>query len=323
MSDIFETGFIPSNPDERDYGLDKLNVSMAGQYPDEFVIKYLPDIYNQGNIGMCVGFSLAKIKESQEHKERGVKVRYSPAFIYANRDVRDYQGEGMMPRQALKQLSKYGTVDYDKFNLLEVYPVCKNELTLRINELLPLAISQRIKTYVRLTNNEEIMSFLIAEETPAMICVNLYENFYKHSNGVIDLPKGKNIGGHAMIVVGWKLINNKKHWIVSNSWDSNWGDNGYCYIPFDYKLMEIWGVVDRNVKDDTKMPQEISFIIDEKIIYTENNIINTDICSRIEDGRALIPARYLADVLGFDIHFEVLSDGRKVVTLKNGGELKK
>ena len=33
-------------------------------------------------------------------------------------------------------------------------------------------------------------------------------------------------------------IDNKNYFIVRNSWGTDWGDAGYCYLPFEYVLNE-------------------------------------------------------------------------------------
>lgn len=323
MNEIFGLGFIPSGEDSRDFTFGNTEIDLVEKHEPHFKVSHLPGIYNQGNIGMCVGFSLAKIKEGQELKERKVQKRYSPAFIYANRADGDYKGEGMMPREALKQLSKYGTVDYEDFPMLDKYPACRTNFDNNINNLLPLAQSQRIGYYIRLKTNEEIMSFLKAEDTPSLICIHIHENFRVGSDGIVSMPQGRMQGGHAMTLCGWTTIGEEKYWIVSNSWGEQWGNNGYCYIPFAYPKMEIWGVTDRISKKQAEIPQEINFVVDEPIMYTEDKLIKMDTAAKIENGRTLVPVRYLAEILGFDVGFEVLRDGRKIVTIRQGGELKK
>lgn len=49
------------------------------------------------------------------------------------------------------------------------------------------------------------------------------------------------VGGHAMTFVGYDM--DKRVLITRNSFGSNWGDNGYCYIPFEYaqnEVMDAW-----------------------------------------------------------------------------------
>ena len=38
--------------------------------------------------------------------------------------------------------------------------------------------------------------------------------------------------GHSMLIVGYD--EEKKHYILKNSWGSNWGDNGYAYMSYEY-----------------------------------------------------------------------------------------
>jgi C1A family cysteine protease len=44
------------------------------------------------------------------------------------------------------------------------------------------------------------------------------------------------LGVHAMCVEGYDLP--KQLFLVKNSFGKNWGDNGYCYIPFEYMTKE-------------------------------------------------------------------------------------
>ena len=41
-------------------------------------------------------------------------------------------------------------------------------------------------------------------------------------------------GWHAMLCVGYS--DPDKVFIVRNSWGTDWADNGYCYIPYDYVI---------------------------------------------------------------------------------------
>lgn len=42
-------------------------------------------------------------------------------------------------------------------------------------------------------------------------------------NGVVN---------HAVLAVGYgKLVGGQEYWIIRNSWNSQWGDNGHIYLP--------------------------------------------------------------------------------------------
>lgn len=42
---------------------------------------------------------------------------------------------------------------------------------------------------------------------------------YKHTSGTLD-------GGHAIKILGWGTQNGTPYWLVANSWNPSWGDNG-------------------------------------------------------------------------------------------------
>lgn len=44
--------------------------------------------------------------------------------------------------------------------------------------------------------------------------------------GIYQHVTGEYIGGHAVKILGWGSDNGTDYWIVANSWNKNWGDNG-------------------------------------------------------------------------------------------------
>lgn len=44
--------------------------------------------------------------------------------------------------------------------------------------------------------------------------------------GVYKYVEGSYLGGHAVKLLGWGLENGTKYWLLANSWNSDWGDNG-------------------------------------------------------------------------------------------------
>ena len=60
----------------------------------------------------------------------------------------------------------------------------------------------------------------------------VFENFKNYTSGVYtkgDSP-GKELGGHAVKIVGWGQENSVDYWIVANSWDVTWGEKGFFKI---------------------------------------------------------------------------------------------
>ena len=227
--------------DNRDYTLKTFGVDINTENEDDYTVPHLPNVYSQGNSGECLYFSIAGIKESQELEERGVRVRYSPSYLYAIREEDDYKGEGGHPREALKMAQKFGICEFDDFPYVGTYIEAKNLLDKRFVELLPKALPQRIKSYGRLDiNNIDEVKTAIKKFGVCVISIEVFGSFFKTgADGIVTQVNigEKSYGGHAMELVGWKKINGQLHWKVLNSWDKSWGDNGYCYIPRNYSCL--------------------------------------------------------------------------------------
>ncbi|CAJ0605160.1 unnamed protein product [Cylicocyclus nassatus] len=72
---------------------------------------------------------------------------------------------------------------------------------------------------------EELMAF-----GPFQAAFIVYDDFRYYKSGVYVHKYGKEAGGHAVKIIGWGVENEVKYWLVSNSWNSDWGDNGYFKI---------------------------------------------------------------------------------------------
>lgn len=48
--------------------------------------------------------------------------------------------------------------------------------------------------------------------------------------GVYEHVVGSRLGGHAIRILGWGIENDVPFWLIANSWNSDWGDNGYFKI---------------------------------------------------------------------------------------------
>ncbi|KAJ9601417.1 hypothetical protein L9F63_000441 [Diploptera punctata] len=57
----------------------------------------------------------------------------------------------------------------------------------------------------------------------------VYEDFLQYKSGVYQHEKGGYLGGHAVKILGWGVDKTTKtpYWIIANSWNSDWGENGY------------------------------------------------------------------------------------------------
>jgi cathepsin B len=60
----------------------------------------------------------------------------------------------------------------------------------------------------------------------ATAAFTVYEDFPTYKSGVYKHTTGKQLGGHAIKLLGWGTENGEDYWLVANSWNEEWGDNG-------------------------------------------------------------------------------------------------
>ena len=61
---------------------------------------------------------------------------------------------------------------------------------------------------------------------PAEAAFTVFEDFPNYKSGVYQHTSGKPLGGHAIRLLGWGVENDTPYWLVANSWNYDWGDNG-------------------------------------------------------------------------------------------------
>ncbi len=244
-------GVVPSPPDYRDYRLNQF-VDTAKVFPDYYLVPPFKDekdvpIYDQGYTSMCVAFTGALITEQQEYDETGKLIPMSPCWIYGNRSMEMYMGEGMVPREAWDKLCKDGVPYFDSLSYTGTFSECYTRVYSNKENLKKEALNQKKKSYVSVTlkNADEIRTAIM---TCGAINVSLavYKEFYDvGKDGFIEKATGSIYGYHSVTCIGFLEKNKKVYLIIANSWGKDWGNKGLCYIPYNYKaIQEIWAITD-------------------------------------------------------------------------------
>lgn len=60
--------------------------------------------------------------------------------------------------------------------------------------------------------------------------LTVYEDLILYKTGVYEHVHGKLLGQHAIRILGWGVENEIPYWLIANSWNSDWGDNGFFKI---------------------------------------------------------------------------------------------
>ncbi len=66
----------------------------------------------------------------------------------------------------------------------------------------------------------------LMEHGSLSVAMTVYEDFESYSSGIYQHVTGKNLGGHAIKMIGWGEENGVPYWICTNSWNDSWGEKG-------------------------------------------------------------------------------------------------
>ncbi len=93
------------------------------------------------------------------------------------------------------------------------------------------------------------------ETGSVLACYLVTDGWYSPKKGVIT-NTGSIEGGHAILLVGWKRINDEDYWIILNSWGEEWGNKGFGYIPATEQILEAYCILDEvhelKLKDESE-----------------------------------------------------------------------
>lgn len=243
-------GAIESKIDVRDY-----QVACAAapnvELPEVFELN-MRAVKNQLAVSSCVAHALAAVVEYFNFMQEKTDTTMSTEFIYGNRINHTYTDQGMIIRDALENLRKYGTCPNSSMpGNIEV-----PEAIRRFNQdalgVIPAAYPNRITNYCSLYKKNDMKLWLMTKG-PVVFSVKWYENYWLTVNNELHFDeKSEPSGCHCMVIYGW----NKEGWLFQNSWGNTWGDGGRAVYPYDATIREAWGVEDTcysTYKDDLVM----------------------------------------------------------------------
>jgi C1A family cysteine protease len=97
--------------------------------------------------------------------------------------------------------------------------------------------------YVTQSQDENAMQNFLYNSSPMSVCVDA-EIWQSYTGGVIS--QSSNCGNsidHCVQATGWQVMQGMNVWNVRNSWNTDWGVNGYIYIQIGYDICSIAEVV--------------------------------------------------------------------------------
>ncbi|MCB1179993.1 MAG: hypothetical protein KDK36_20615 [Leptospiraceae bacterium] len=204
--------------------------------------KYMTEVENQSQSNSCTANSVAGAYEYLAKRYLGEdSYDVSRLFIYyiarklgygENAEIED---KGSSSFYAIKGLEKYGACSE------ETWPFDLEKINEEPSEeAYEEAANFLVEDYAYVPVNLDLWKSCLAEGNPIIFGVKTYKSFSSHrKKGLVPVPSPKEAqaekhGRHAMLCVGYS--DKEQVFIVRNSWGSDWGDNGYCYIPYSYVM---------------------------------------------------------------------------------------
>ncbi|CAI5450753.1 unnamed protein product [Caenorhabditis angaria] len=110
-------------------------------------------------------------------------------------------------------------------------PACAHKCTSTANYAIPFKQDKHFGSTAYAVGKKvaQIQAEILAHG-PVEAAFTVYEDFYQYTTGVYHHVSGSALGGHAVRILGWGTDNGTPYWLVANSWNVNWGENGYFRI---------------------------------------------------------------------------------------------
>jgi C1A family cysteine protease len=203
----------------------------------------MPPIYNQGDLGSCTANALCAVIGCDSPEIIGSRL-----FLYYN----ERKLENDIPDDVGATLS-------DGIKCLQIYGICQE--TLWTYDISKFAVKPSDACYTQsglhkvlkannIQNDLISMKTSLANGLPFVVGIMIYESFESDkvtSSGIVPMPNIETeqlFGGHAVVCVGYN--DTKQMWLMRNSWGTEWGLNGYFYLPYEYLIgdlaTDLWNI---------------------------------------------------------------------------------
>ncbi|XP_042473382.1 cathepsin B-like protease 2 [Zingiber officinale] len=112
-----------------------------------------------------------------------------------------------------------------------LYPTPKCERKCKVDDLIWRENKRFGVDAYRVNSNPEDIMAEIYTNGPVEVDFTVYEDFAHYQSGVYKHLTGYPMGGHAVKLIGWGTSEEgEDYWLIANSWNTEWGEDGYFKI---------------------------------------------------------------------------------------------
>lgn len=216
-------------------------------------------VENQGSLGSCTANAGVGLMEYYQRRAFGKHLDGSRLFLYkTTRNLEGWHGDtGAYLRSTMKAMVLFGVPpepywpyqisQFDNEPPAFCYSFAQNYKSVRYYRLDPAGTAtSKVLTAVKRS---------LAAGLPSMFGFTVYSSIPAVGAGTGDIPfpqAGESVlGGHAILAVGYddkKQIGGEKGaLLIRNSWGTQWGEQGYGWLPYAYVeaglAVDFWSLV--------------------------------------------------------------------------------
>ena len=233
--------------------------------PSSFSLKkFAPKAKSQGSTGTCTAWATSYgARTILENISKNSNIAFSPSYIYNQIRTKSGCDGGTSIAKALRVMKKQGVATFSSFGF-----DCFKQITQKYKSE---ALKYKIKDYKILfwlndTNKILPVKKALSQNKPVIIGMKTPNSFHRVKELWTPKPNEyykQNLGGHAMVVVGYD--NNKfgGSFLLLNSWGRNWGVDGFAFIKYsDFSHFVKYAyemIPNPNPKKKLKIAGEIKF----------------------------------------------------------------
>ena len=241
MKTLRKYGLHRQLPDRRDR---RLHLMLRAELPSSADLRgpFMAPVWDQGQLGSCSSFALAAAYQFERNRQGlpplGPANTPSHLFLYWNE--RDAEGStasdaGGDLRDGIQSLVTQGVCDES------LWPYDDNQDGKNLFEQKPpetcyaAALKDLALQYQSPDQNVTNLKTVLAGGLPIAFGIVVYESFESDAvaqSGIVPMPGAgeEQLGGHAVLLAGY----NSDSFLVRNSWGSQWGAEGYFWLPNAY-----------------------------------------------------------------------------------------
>jgi hypothetical protein len=203
---------------------------------------WMTPVEDQGALGSCTANALVGAVEYLSAREDGTRIDLSRLFVYFHQRLWDgwvREDIGASVSDGVRVLATVGVPTERS------WPYQRSLFAVQPPEpLYGEAARYRIADWWSVPVEVDAMRACLAGGFPIVFGTRVTESFMRAPpSGLIAMPGANDRddarhGRHALLIVGYD--DRSRLFVVRNSWGQDWGDLGYCYLPYAYGAHREW-----------------------------------------------------------------------------------